>query len=166
MSDIRRNAVQDLFTRNKCDLLKYFARRVGRDDAPDLLQETFVRALRFNRFEAVANPSAYLHQTARNLATDFTRRRRMELKYIAPGDVPDDAPSRDASAEQMVETDQRSEQLKTAIEALPPKCREVFVLRMRQGVPQDEIARRLGISKNMVDRHLRLAIERCRIAVK
>jgi RNA polymerase sigma factor (sigma-70 family) len=135
-------------------------------DAADLLQETFARALRHNQFEAVDNPSAYLRQTASNLATDYTRRRKMEFKYVVFDDVPHDAPSEEASAEQLIEADQRAQMLNMAVETLPPRCREVFVMRMHEDVPQDEIANRLGISRNMVDRHLRIAIERCRMAVK
>jgi RNA polymerase sigma-70 factor (ECF subfamily) len=166
MSDTRSHVIRDLFTRNKRDLLAYFTRRVGREDASDLLQETFARVLRRNQLEAVANPSGYLRRTASNLATDFARRRKMEFKYVISDDARHDAPSDDESAEQLIESDQRSEMLNKAIETLPPRCRQVFVMRMLEDVPQDEIASRLGISKNMVDRHLRIAIERCRMAVK
>ncbi|WP_026605595.1 RNA polymerase sigma factor [Methylocapsa acidiphila] len=165
MSDKKSSIIHELFTRNRRDLLKFFTRRVGRDDASDLLQETFARALRCSEFEAVANPAAYLRQTAGNLATDFARRRKMEFKYVISTDAACDAPSEEASAEQVVEADQRSQMLRGAIETLPPRCRQVFEMRMYEDIPQDEIAKRLGISKNMVDRHLRIAIERCRMAV-
>ena len=166
MSDQRSHLIRDLFARNKRDLLGFFTRRVGREDASDLLQETFVRVLRRNQFEAIANPAGYLRQTASNLATDFTRRRKMQFKYVISDDVPHDVPSDEASAEQLIDAARRSQMLHMAIETLPPRCRQIFVMRMHEDVPQDEIAKRLGISKNMVERHLRIAIERCRLAVK
>jgi RNA polymerase sigma factor (sigma-70 family) len=55
--------------------------------------------------------------------------------------------------------------LYAAIEALPPKCRQVFIMRRFHDLSQDEIARRLGVSRNMVEKHLRLALERCRAAL-
>ncbi len=165
MFDKKQNFISGLFERNKRDLLTYFTHRVGREDASDLLQETFVRVLRNGQLEAAANPSGYLHQMASNLATDFTRRRKMQLKYVIPGDIPDDVPADDASAEQQVDASQRSHVLQMAIDTLPPRCRQIFVMRMHEDVPQDVIAKRLGITRNMVDRHLRIAIERCRMAV-
>jgi RNA polymerase sigma-70 factor (ECF subfamily) len=166
MSHSKPYLMKGLFERNKRDLLGYLTRRVGREDAADLLQETFVRVIRHGQLEAAANPSGYLRQTASNLATDFTRRRKMQLKYVIPVDIPDDVPTDDASAEQQVDASQRSHMLQMAIDALPPRCRQIFVMRMHEDIPQDEIARRLGITRNMVDRHLRIAIERCRMAVK
>ena len=51
MSDIKFLSFRELFLRNKRGLLTFLTRRVGREDASDLLQETFVRALRHDRFE-------------------------------------------------------------------------------------------------------------------
>ncbi len=166
MFDKKQHFISGLFERNKRDLLTYFTRRVGREDASDLLQETFVRVLRHGQLETAANPSGYLRKTASNLATDFTRRRKMQLKYVIPVDIPEDVPADDASAEQQVDASQRSRILQMAIDTLPPRCRQIFVMRMHEDIPQDEIAKRLGITRNMVDRHLRIAIERCRMAVE
>jgi RNA polymerase sigma factor (sigma-70 family) len=44
---------------------------------------------------------------------------------------------------------QRVEQL---IEQLPPRCRQVFVLRRIHGVPQREIAQMLGITQAAVEK--------------
>lgn len=165
MSDSKFSTMRELFARSQRDLLRLLARRVGREDAPDLLQEAFLRVLHRNATQEIADPPAYLRRTAVNLAQDFTRRRRLETKFFVPVEAAPDAPSMEPTAEQVVDDDRRSARLAAAIDALPPKCREVFVMRMHQDVPQDEIARRLGISRNMVDRHLRIAIQRCRTAL-
>ena len=54
MPDQKSSSIRELFLRNKRGLLSYLTRRVGPDDASDLLQETFVRALRHDEFAAVA----------------------------------------------------------------------------------------------------------------
>lgn len=46
-----------------------------------------------------------------------------------------------------------------AINNLPPRCREVFVLRRFHDLSPDDIAKRLGISRNMVEKHLRSALD-------
>jgi RNA polymerase sigma-70 factor (ECF subfamily) len=165
MSDSKFDSIRDLFARSQRDLMRLLTRRVGRDDAPDLLQETFLRVMHRDMTDAIVDPGAYLRRTAVNLAMDFSRRRRLETKFFVSDESAPETPSQDASAEQALEADRRAKLLVEAIEALPPKCREVFVMRMHDELPQDEIARRLGISRNMVDRHLRIAIQRCRKSV-
>jgi RNA polymerase sigma-70 factor (ECF subfamily) len=165
MSDSKFSSLRELFAQSQRDLLRLVTRRVGPDHAPDLVQEAFLRVLDRNTTQEIADPPAYLRRTAVNLAMDFSRRRRLETKFFVSDAGEHDAPSLDAGADQLLDADRRSKLLAEAIEALPPKCREVFVLRMHQDVPQDEIARRLGISRNMVDRHLRIAIQRCRKAL-
>jgi RNA polymerase sigma-70 factor (ECF subfamily) len=145
--------------------MRLLSRRVGRDDAADIVQETFLRVMSRDISETIVDPRAYVRRTAVNLAMDVSRRRRLETKLFVPEEAAPDAPSQEVTAEQSLDADRRAGLLSEAIDTLPPKCREVFVMRMHQELPQDEIARRLGISRNMVDRHLRIAIQRCRKAV-
>ena len=165
MPDKKSSSIRELFLRNKRGLLGFLTRRVGSVDAPDLLQ-AFARVLDRDVIDDISDPSAYLRQTASNLATDFTRRRKMEMKYVISDDAPHDPRSNEPSPEESVETTERAQALALAIDLLPPRCREVFAMRMHQDVPQDEIARRLGITRKMVDRHLQIAIQRCRSALK
>jgi RNA polymerase sigma-70 factor (ECF subfamily) len=44
--------------------------------------------------------------------------------------------------------------LAQALLALPPRCREVMLLRQIEGLPQKEIARRLGLSELTVQTHV------------
>jgi DNA-directed RNA polymerase specialized sigma24 family protein len=87
MSENKSRSIGELFARNKRDLLDCLSRRVGRENAFDLLQETFVRMLRSTRSEAIVDQDAYLRTTALNLARDFSRRSKSEAKRFAPGDL-------------------------------------------------------------------------------
>ncbi|ORE87324.1 ECF sigma factor [Oceanococcus atlanticus] len=49
-----------------------------------------------------------------------------------------------------------------AIADLPPRCREVFVLYRFKSLSQAQIAEQLGISRNMVERHVMRAMRSCR----
>jgi RNA polymerase sigma factor (sigma-70 family) len=166
MLDIKRHVVGELFRHHRRDLLAYLGRRAGRDNASDLAQEAFLRVLTHGAVAEIADPPAYLRRTASNLATDFARRQKTETKFFVPDDTPHETPSDEALPDQRLEHSERSRLLASAIDSLPPRCRQVFVMRMHENIPQDEIARRLGITRNMVDRHMRIAIERCRLAVK
>ena len=165
MPDKKLSSIRELFLRNKRGLLSYLTRRVGPNDASDLLQETFVRALRHDEFEAVADPPAFLKQIAINLSRDFARRQASEAKYFVPGDAPEDISETAVAPDDLCDAHERARRFLAAVDALPPKCREVFVLRRFEDQSQDQIAERLGISRNMVEKHLRLAMERCRAAL-
>jgi RNA polymerase sigma-70 factor (ECF subfamily) len=166
MPDKKSSSIRELFLRNKRGLLTYLTRRVGREDAPDLLQETFVRALRHDGFEAVVDPPAFLQQIAVNLTRDFARRRKTEancLEFV--GDLPEDAPSREVLPDEQFGLEQKTRLLREAMGALPPRCREVFAMFMFEDLPVEEIATRLGISRNVAHKHMRLALQRCRAAL-
>ena len=56
-------------------LLRYFNRRVGREAAPDLVQEVFARMFGSGTLDRIDNPPAYLTRIARNLLIDRPRLR-------------------------------------------------------------------------------------------
>ena len=51
--------------------------------------------------------------------------------------------------------------LQQAIAHLPDRCREVLTLRKIQGLPQREVAERLGLSESTVEKHVSAGIRRC-----
>ncbi|MBG0810557.1 RNA polymerase sigma factor [Methylosinus sp. H3A] len=166
MSDEKSRFFGRLFLRSRRELIAYFSRRVGREDASDLLQETFVRALRSDRFEAVADPPSLLQRIAVNLARDHARRRRTEAKYVDLGADAEQAVATGASPDARLEAEEKWRLLCEAVDGLPPRCRDVFLLYMREGLGLGEIAERLGISRNMAQKHMRLAMARCWAALE
>ncbi|HEY8066128.1 MAG TPA: RNA polymerase sigma factor [Methylosinus sp.] len=101
---------------------------------------------------------------ATNLARDRVRRRNTEAKYLEFKEELPDAPSPEAPPGEASEERERSQLLIATIDSLPPRCRKVFVLVMRENMPVKEAAARLGISDSMARRHIRLAFRRCREA--
>ncbi|HUZ90784.1 MAG TPA: RNA polymerase sigma factor [Methylocella sp.] len=146
-------------------LLRLLARRVGPQDAADLLQEAYLRMFHHSKSEAIADPEAFLRTTAVNLAKDHLRRRATERKYLDFERDADSVPAQALLADARMEADARLKLLFQAIEQLPPRCRQVFVMRRFDDLHQAEIARRLGISRNMVEKHMRLALERLQAAL-
>ncbi|HTV33087.1 MAG TPA: RNA polymerase sigma factor [Methylocella sp.] len=151
----------ELYERNKRTLLGYLSRRVGRENAPDLLQETFVRFIQNYPVGAIANAPPLLQQIAINLARDHARRRKIEAKYLEFGDLPEDVPSTEPQPGARLEAEENGRLLCEVINSLPPRCREVLLLHIYQKLPLAEIAKRLGISSNMAQKHMRLALLRC-----
>lgn len=126
--------------------------------AADIVQETWVRAIPSLRTGTVENSRAFLYRIARNLVADAARERRKWTPYVVDGElapiVADDMPS----AERATLARDRLAHVLHLVEELPPRCREVFALRKLDGLGQEQIATRLGITRGMVEKHLRHAL--------
>ena len=134
------------------ELIGTWSRRLrNRQQAQDLAHDTFVRVLESN-VDAVEQPRAYLHQTARNIAVDGFRREELRAAKEQAG-VPSGS-SETGDPEQYMRALQLAESVERALLELPLNCRRVFVWQKIEGLTQAEIAERLGLSKNMVEKYM------------
>ena len=132
------------------------------ETAADIVQETYQRMMTGNLWQQAENPRALMHRIAANLATDYERRHNVRNRYADNADfINEELQSSDGiDPEQIIAGRQRLDRLVDAVNLLPPKCRAVFVLRKFEGMSHAEIAERLDISRNMVEKHLRNAIQK------
>jgi RNA polymerase sigma factor (sigma-70 family) len=155
--------VENLQRSEEGKLRRFFQRRFGnREDAADATQETFLRMLSLSPNTSIENPQAYLFQVARSIAYSATARLMAERALFDrdadEANVATDAPN----AERIVDARQRLVLLARAIAELPPRCQQVFVLSRLQGMANGDIAQKLGISRNMVEKHIVKALLHCR----
>jgi RNA polymerase sigma-70 factor (ECF subfamily) len=130
-------------------------------DHDDVIQEAYLRMLRMRDQVRDDCAKAYLFAVARNAAIDLFRRRRAspcdagaDLEALpAAADTPDAAALLDASHQQQT--------LFEAVSALPPRCREVMMLRYIEGLPARDIAARLGLAVPTVKIHLVKGVRDC-----
>ncbi|MGH8474263.1 MAG: RNA polymerase sigma factor [Methylococcales bacterium] len=143
------------------ELRRVLYRRCGcLETAADLVQETYQRMLAGNLWRQAENPRALLHRIAANLATDYERRNWVRLRYAELAKLQNQEMNcaESLNPERIIASRQRLDELVEAIDRLPPKCRTVFVLRKFEDLSHAEIAKQLGITRNMVERHLRHAL--------
>jgi RNA polymerase sigma-70 factor (ECF subfamily) len=162
------NPIVEEFLAVYANLKRWLLRQTGNaDDAADLAQESFVRWLDFARADngSVQNPRAFLFQVARNLMQDRWRADQHRTS-LAQEVHRARLTSTVISAECMVESRQRLAILVEAVEELPPKCKEAFKLHKFQGLSHEEVALRMGISRNMVEKHIIKALLRIRSRIK
>jgi len=144
------------------ELLAHARRRVHCPSlAADIVQEAGLRLAGGRLPAAVDNPRAYLYRIVNNILIDHQRRdlRNQALTCTLADrlQVRDSEPS----AERITSDREQIERLGHIVDELPPRCREVFILRKVHDRDQAEIAARLGISRNMVEKHLRKALLHC-----
>jgi len=147
---------------HEADVRAYLRRRFPTlTDVDDILQESFVRLLRARETGRVACARAYLFTIARNAANGLLRRPRLfHEEPITAASVLRIVQSGADVAEQ-VSLRQEIELLLHAIDALPARCREIFILRKLKGIPQKDIAAQLGLSVQTVQVQIAVGAKKC-----
>jgi RNA polymerase sigma-70 factor (ECF subfamily) len=139
-------AWQRIYREHGPAVLSFLRSRMAGEAAEDLLQETFVRAIRAqrsgNRSGTLENPRAYLLTIARNLLLN-TRRDRLDTETLRLDENP--APERRAwSAHATFDFNELGERLQKALASMSTQHRQAFELAILQQHPYRTIARRTG----------------------
>ena len=111
------------------------------EDAMELTQSTFVKAwISLGQFRGESSFKTYLYRIAanawRNTVRDRVRRRLVDLDNVTL--VSDQNPHLD------LEASREQDLLWNLVDRLPPRQKEVLVLRIREGVSFEETARIMG----------------------
>jgi len=122
----------------------------GARDLDDVVQESYLRLLRAREATPMACARAYLFATARNVALAIFRRPKIFAVHPGPDSAALLVVAEEPDVAEQVSTRQEVALLLEAIDALPGRCREIFILRKLQGVSQREIAVSLGLSEQTV----------------
>jgi RNA polymerase sigma-70 factor (ECF subfamily) len=145
-------------------LTAFVRRRVrGDTETADIVQEAYLRLLRYRDSPDLNALKALLFQITIHLLGERSRVARVQQlaahvpfeDSLSPGEG---APSHD----RQIAGEQDLKRLMAAIELLPRKCQEVFILRRFHGLSCQEISERLGISMKTVEKHVTNALTRCR----
>lgn len=141
-------------------------RRVGhREDAEDILQDSYLKVLRGGGTDRIDNLPAFLSRSVRNLATDLFRKRGRRRGETGLDDMAIEPADPLADPERTLAARQDLEKIQAAINRLPKRCRQAFVLHRFHGLSYGEIAVRLGVSRSSVEKYIIRALEACRGAV-
>lgn len=130
-------------------------------DVEDVVQESYLRVWRARAAQTITCARGFLYQIARHVALDLIRHERTspieavtDLAALRVYDERPDAAAAACSREEIA-------LLADAIDALPARCREIFLLRKIKRLPQKEIARLLGLSEQTVQVQVQRGMRRC-----
>jgi len=156
----RESPIDELDRRFRQPLARYFSKRIRESyDIDDLVQEVFIRLLHREALVDVDHLEAYVFQTAANVIRDRIRRRIVRHASGHESLENCEIPANDFSPERVLQSTQLLDLAFKALIELPERTRQVFVLRLYEGLKQDQIAASLGMSVDGVRFHLRRAKE-------
>lgn len=107
----------------------------------------------------ITHPRAYLHRLAANLAVDHLRKERTTAALFEAVEDDVQTPCDRPSPERVVLGRDALARVAAALDELPPRCREVVRMRRVDGMDVGEIARVMGISRQMVWRYMNQAMD-------
>lgn len=151
-----------MLERHYRELLNFCARMMrNKDMAADVVQESYARVLAVAA-GGLSHPRALLFKTARNVMIDLHRREQSRPQQGLDGSELELEDSPVSRPDVQLESSQAVQAMLASIQAMPRRRREAFILHRFDGLSHEEIAQRMGISRSMVEQHVRLAMLACR----
>ena len=143
-------------------LMRFLRNRLSiSEDAADVAQEAYVRMMQYEGSKEIQSPASLLFRIAINVAHDLGRaeqsRRLRDHRPIDDLDLASDQPT----PEREVAAAQDLKVLYSAIDDLPPRCQQVFLLSRVKRMTYPQIAVHCGISVKMVEKHISHALDIC-----
>jgi len=121
------------------------------DDAQDLTQESFIKALQHQeQLKDEQKAAHWLSRIATNTAIDFMRR-SSRATFCEIEDAPE---SHAETPEQILLRSEHRKYLEDGMRLLSPRERAALLLRDVEGLPAEEVAKRLNCSKATVRSHI------------
>jgi RNA polymerase sigma-70 factor (ECF subfamily) len=129
------------------------------DESRSLVQQVYVDLwIKRDRLVIHESLKAYLFKSVHNSALDYLKHKRIESKYLKEAQ-----PEFATSDLSLIEEAELNARINRAIEELPEKCREIFLLCRFEELRYGEIALRLGISIKTVEMQMGIAMKKLRL---
>lgn len=155
-----RFAFDTLFRKYYIPLCRFsFAMCLSHEEAEESIQEMFVRLWeKAPEIKIDISVKAYLYVSTRNYTLNTIKKRQTEQHYLAEyleytADCELDEKKSDTEISRLIQS---------GIDALPDKCREIFILCKQEGLTYEEISAYLHISEKTVDNQMGIALRKLR----
>jgi RNA polymerase sigma factor (sigma-70 family) len=163
----RAQLLSELAQRYGSALGRFFERRLAvKADAADLVQDVFLRLSRMPDPAAIEKPEHFLFVTAANVLKDRARREAVRGAGLHDPILDDSLIGSDIPPDRVLESREAAERLQAVLLELPERTRDVFVLRVLEGVKMADVAHALGISTRAAEKHQAKALARVTAALE
>jgi RNA polymerase sigma-70 factor (ECF subfamily) len=166
-ADDRQRKLTAAFLGYRSVLERIVSKILKRADAnvQDIVQDTFLHCYESASTQEIQYPKAFMARTAANLALNRVQRADVRLvdhvEDIEALDVYSDNDLSDNPVEASYAARERFLEFCNAVELLPGKCRQAFLLKRVYGLSQSDIARQMGISESTVEKHVAKGLLLC-----
>lgn len=136
------------------------------ETAREILHDIYADFVTADKWRAITHPKSYALRAIRNVAASlFQRSKIVSIELVANMETFDQA-DLGPDAHEILSAKERRRIVLEAIEGLPPQCRKVMKMRRLKEMSPPAIAKELGISVSMVEKHLAkgMAIVAARLA--
>jgi RNA polymerase sigma-70 factor, ECF subfamily len=124
------------------------------EDAEEIVQEVFLNIWESRKkIDTYLSFDSFIFTIAYNTTISLLRKRVNEKKYLEYLQLRQQITNADEIIDE-IHFKQIKEQLKSSLNQLTPRQREIFLLSREEGFTHEEIAKRLNISSNTVKNHL------------
>ncbi|HUD92897.1 RNA polymerase sigma factor [Sphingobium sp.] len=162
-----RGDIEQAFRAHSTELYRLARSNLAGDSvaADDVIQDAFVRLIRSAFRYPVGDIRPILYRIVRNLLKDRAKaarvRRQAEphLRLVAPDAC-------ELTPERIIMGRDKLTRVEQAILALPPKCRQVYVLARMEHMSNADIAQHCGTSISNVEKHMTKALGRLSQALR
>lgn len=151
------NDFEQLVTAYEKNVYNLALRMVGDpDDAADITQETFIKAYRaLGSFRGDSKFSSWIYRIASNVCLDFLRSRSRRAQVPLSFENEDEEgeielPDMSQNPEKVLMKKLSMEAVRRGMEKLPPKQRQILVLRELCGLSYAELAQTLSVEEGTV----------------
>lgn len=142
-------------------LRRFFERRTASGaDVADLVQDVFLRLSRMPDPTAVEKPEHFLFVTAANVLKDRARREAVRGAGLHDPLLDDGLAGSDFPPDRVLEGREAAARLQAVLLELPERTRDIFVLRVLEGMKMADVAHALGISTRAAEKHQAKALAR------
>ncbi|MBC7166371.1 RNA polymerase sigma factor [Phenylobacterium sp.] len=139
-------------------LRAWLSRRAAGLEVDDIVQETYAILAGLGEVDHIRSPRNYMFEVAKSVVRQGLRRSPVvAFEALAEADGLQ-TPSIEPSPETVAADRQELGRVAALIAGLPPKCRQVFILRKVHGLSQKEIAGRLNLAESTVEKHVGKAL--------
>lgn len=157
---MKNTSLDEIFRAHHKELEAYLRCQTNcQDTVADLVQDTFIRFKPlYEKPPGIQQVRAYLFRIAHNLVIDHFRKMRAQPADLMANEDFCDLVEDGRGPEQAVDFQQRLQVVSQAVDALPPRCREVFLLVRVHDMNYVEVSEKLGISPKTVFAHMTKAL--------
>ncbi len=131
-----------------------------KDLSEDIIQQTFIIIwTKRQKFNITKSPKSYLYSVAYNTYIDHFRKMKSQQTFF---DDLREQTLRNTIVEDKELLETRLSKLKSIVDTLPPRCKEILELNKINGLKYREIATKLKISQKTVEAQMRIAYKKIR----